>query len=149
MMRARSFIFIFAVAAGIGACDRPQEDPRPMIEKAMKGLVQYPNATVVSMTAGTDAGELNLTSPDSVAQVAQWYRKYLAINGWQLQGDRINADQSVSLYAERGTRPVWITLRPSAGGPGTSFSVMSGIADTSAVARPRGSPQGNRNPTAR
>jgi hypothetical protein len=52
------------------------------------------------------------------------------------------------LYAQQGKRPIWITIHPSVGGPGTTYTVISGIPDTTAHAKPLGSPQGNRHPTA-
>jgi hypothetical protein len=83
-----------------------------------------------------------------VEQVARWYRDFLKQNNWDVQNDQRGADGSISLYAQQGKRPIWITIHPSVGGPGTTYTVISGIPDTTAHAKPLGSPQGNRHPTA-
>ncbi len=148
MLRSLRVVSYIALAAGIGACDRPTDDPRPVLAESMKGLLAYPHSSIINMTAGTDAGQANLSSADSVEQVARWYRSFLQQNNWEVQNDQRAPDGSISLYAQQGKRPIWITMHPNVGGPGTNYTVISGIPDTLPQAKPRGSPQGNRHPTA-
>lgn len=149
MMRPWKFACGLALAAVLAGCDRPGADPRPVLRESMKGLAGYPQSSVVSMTAGADAGQMVLSTLDSVAQVAAWYRQFLKVNGWELENDQQASDGSVALYAEKGKRPIWITLRPNVGGPGTNYTIISGVVDTSTSKHaPLGSPQGNRHPTA-
>jgi len=147
MLRPLHLVTSVALIAGLGACDRPNYDPRPVLAEAMKGLLAYPHSTLVNMTAGADAGQADLTSVDSVEQVARWFRDFLRQNNWEVQNDQRAPDGSISLYAQQGKRPIWISMHPNVGGPGTSYTVISGIPDTT-HAKPLGSPQGNRHPTA-
>jgi hypothetical protein len=148
MLRPLRVVSYIALAVGLGACDRPADDPRPVLAEAMKGLLAYPHSSIINMSAGPDAGQANLSSTDSVEQVARWFRDFLRQNNWDVQNDQRAPDGSISLYAEQGKRPVWITMHPNVGGPGTNYTVISGIPDTSSQSKPRGSPQGHRHPTA-
>jgi hypothetical protein len=148
MSRALRTAYLIALIAGLGACNRPKDDPQPMIEKTMKDLLAYPRSSVVSMSASADAAQLSFSSPDSADRVARWYREYLGLNHWELQNDQHAPDGSISIYAQQGKRPIWIALHPNVGGPGSNYTVISGIPDTTSHAKPLGSPQGNRHPTA-
>lgn len=148
MSRALPIVCVIALVTGPSACDRPKDDPRPVLAEALKGLLAYPHSTLINMTAGADAGQADLTSVDSVEQVARWFRDFLRQNNWEVQNDQRASDGSISLYAQQGKRPIWITMHPKVGGPGTSYTVISGIPDTTSHPKPLGSTQGNRHPTA-
>jgi len=126
MLRHSLLTVLLALAAT--ACDRRRApDPRPMVQKTMRDLLVYPYSTQVSMTAGADAAQITLTSVDSAAKIARWFRQALVVNGWTLQSDVTGQDGAVSILATRGDRPVWITLRPNVGGPGTTYSMIGAM----------------------
>jgi len=126
-MRHARFVLLLLLA-GPSACDRRRAaDPRPMVQKAMHGMFVYPRSVGISMAAGEDAAQITLTSPDSVGEVARWFRQALPLNGWLLQSDVTAGDQSVSIVAMKGARPLWVTLRPNSGAAGTTYTVIGAV----------------------
>ena len=121
-MRPPLVLLLFAVAAG---CSRPKPpDTQAVIQKSLHGVLVYPQSTVLDATSGTDAAQVTLTTLDSVGVVAAWFRSELKLNGWGLQSDLTNGDGSIAITAQKGSRPLWITLRPNVGGPGSTYTVI-------------------------
>ncbi len=120
---------VLVVLALIAACDRPSEQARARTAagRALSGALAYPRSSPVSVTAGEEAAQLSLTSPDSVAMVAAWFRRALPLNGWVIQREAAGAAGSVTLYAQKGVRPLWITLRPNVGAAGTTYTMIGEI----------------------
>lgn len=117
------------------ACDRPQDpDPRVLAGRALHGALNYPQSTIVSISAGTDAAEVTLTTAAPVEQVANWFRQALPLNGWQLRKEGKGADGTVSIYAEKGERPLWLTLKANVGGPGTTYTMIGAIIEPDSAA---------------
>ncbi len=114
------------VAAG---CDRPNdaEEARKLAGRALRGVLSYPQSTLVNVSAGQEAAEVVLSSPAAVPDIAAWYRRALPLNGWELKSDQAGRDGNVTMYAEHGDRPLWITLRPNVGGPGTTYTLIGAL----------------------
>jgi len=126
MSRPLSFLFgIVLLAAG---CNRPDEGARAreLTSRALQGMLAYPQSTLVRVSAGEDAGEMILTSPAPVSEILAWYRQALELNGWQLKSEQTRQGR-VTLYVEKEGRPVWITLTPNTGGPGTTYTLVGAI----------------------
>jgi hypothetical protein len=120
---------------GFLACDRPQDaDGREFAARALRGALAYPASTVVTVSAGDDAAEVTFSTVDPLDRVAGWFRAALPLNGWQLRNEGKGAEGAVSIYAEKEGRPLWLTLRPNVGGPGTTYTLIGAIID-SATAR--------------
>jgi hypothetical protein len=142
-LMSRTIPLVLLVLTVAAACERRHPpDPRPMVRKALAGVLVYPLSTEVDIAAGEDAAQATLASADSVGKVANWFRRSLVSNGWSLQSDITNADGSVSISASQGKRPLWVTLRPRVDGSGTTYTVIGGIvpedsepADTSSKAK--------------
>ena len=133
-MRYIPVLLLLAIAV---ACNRPQPpDTRTMLRKSLHGVLVYPRSTLVDAASGTDAAQVTLTTLDSVGVVAGWFREELNLNGWALQSDITNTDQSITITASKGNRPLWITLRPNVGGPGSTYTVIGAVVsgDSMAVA---------------
>ena len=108
-----------------------------MVQRTMHGVLAYPLSIQVSVSAGEDAAQVTMTSPDSVPKVAAWYRRTLATNGWTLTSDVTSADGSTTISATQGTRPLWITFRRNEGAPGTTYTVIGAVvAGDSVTAKP-------------
>jgi hypothetical protein len=73
---------------------------------------------------GSDAAKATFSAPAPVPVVATWYRQMLRLNGWELQSDAVMNDGSVAIFAQHGARPLWITLKTTAGGPGTTYTLI-------------------------
>ena len=132
-MRYAPLILLAAAAA----CSRPKPpDSQAIIQKSLHGVLVYPLSTMVDANSGSDAAQVTLTTLDSVAVVAGWFRRALQLNGWGLQSDVTNNDGSITIAAQKGNRPVWITLRPNVGGPGSTYTVIGAVVsgDSMAVA---------------
>jgi len=124
-MRATLMLLMLTAVA---ACNRPQPpDTRAMLRKSLQGVLVYPRSTLVDVTSGSDAAQVTLTTLDSVSVVASWFRSELNLNGWALQSDVTNGDGSIAIVAQKGSRPLWITLRPNVGGPGSTYNVIGAV----------------------
>ena len=128
---------LLLAAALLSACDRPgdPEKVRETAARALRGSLTYPNSGIVSVSAGEDAAELVMSSPDSVGAIADWFRRALPLNGWTLKRDTRNPTGAVTLYAEQGPRPLWITLRPNTGGAGSTYTLVGALLDDTTKAR--------------
>ena len=112
----------------VTACSRPKPpDTQAMIQKSLHGVLVYPRSTLVDLASGSDAAQVTLTTLDSVGVVAGWFRTELRLNGWALQSDVTNNDGSITIAAQQGSRPLWITLRPNVGGPGSTYTVIGAV----------------------
>ena len=123
----------------VAACDRPGDTAardRALAGRALKGALAYPKSSLVSLSAGDEAAQLVFTSMASVADVAQWYRIALQANGWEIQSDKAGQGGELTIYATQGERPIWITLRPNTGAPGTTYTLMGAVIDDSTKAAP-------------
>lgn len=132
----RNRIALLLLLGYLGACERRQApDPRLQVSKALSGMLVYPGAQQVSMAAGDQAAQLTMSTPDSLPQVADWFRKVLVLNKWALQSDVTNPDGSVNIMATQGDRPFWLTLQRNVGTEGTTFTLIGAIpTDSAAVA---------------
>lgn len=98
-----------------------------MVQKAMQGVLVYPLSSEVGIAAGADAAQVTLSTADSVGKVARWFRQALQVNGWTLVSDVTNPDGSIAMSASLGKRPLWITLHPNVGAPGTTYTVIGAV----------------------
>jgi hypothetical protein len=129
----RSTLVLLMLTAVV-ACNRPQPpDTRAMLRKSLHGVLVYPRSTLLDATSGADAAQVTLTTLDSVAVVASWFRGELNLNGWALQSDVTNSDGSIAIVAQKGSRPLWITLRPNVGGPGSTYTVIGAVVEGDSV----------------
>jgi hypothetical protein len=120
-------VLLLAIAVA-AACERRRApDPRPMVREALRGVLVYPQSLQIDMAAGEEAAQITLTTTDSIGRVASWFRRALILNQWTLQSDMTGNDGSVSIAAQRGKRPLWITLRPNVGGPGTTYTIIGAV----------------------
>ena len=129
----RLSLTLLALTLCLAACERPAErtGDRDYAAKLMAGLVAYPRSTLVGVDVGQGAAQVTLSTTAPVQEVATWYRRTLRLNGWELQNDAVMNDGSLAIFAQRGARPLWITLRASSGGQGTTYTVIG--ADTTAA----------------
>ena len=82
---------------------------------------------MVSVSAGDEAAQLVMSSPDSVRVIATWFVQTLELNKWDVQRTITDRSGTVTIYAEQEKRPLWLTLRPNVGGPGTTYTMIGVI----------------------
>jgi hypothetical protein len=124
------------------ACDRtpPPRPDREIAAAVLHGLLAYPQSSVVGVASGSDAAQVTFSTPAPVDAVATWYRQTLRMNGWELQSDAVMNDGSVAIFALQGKRPLWITLKTTPGGTGTTYTLIgSELPSDSAAAQRSGS----------
>ena len=126
----RSIPCFLALALIAAACDRDRDagQERAFAARALKGALAYPRSSIISVSAGSDAAQIELSSSATAQDVAAWYRQALQLNGWEIRSDATDKSGTVSMYATKGDRPMWITLRPKVGGPGSSYTLIGAIA---------------------
>jgi hypothetical protein len=126
MTRAACLVLL---CAALFACERPgsPEQTRRLAGQALQGTLAYPRSTMVSVSAGEEAAQLVLSSPDSVEVVAKWFVRALGLNNWDVQRNITDKNGAVTIYAEQNKRPLWLTLRPNVGGPGTTYTMVGVI----------------------
>ena len=128
--------FVILICAAALACERPgsPEQTRRLAGQALQGTLAYPRSTMVGISAGEEAAQLVMSSPDSVAVVARWFVRALGMNNWEVKRNLTDANGTVTIYAEQNKRPLWLTLRPNVGGPGTTYT-MIGVIPTDSLKR--------------
>jgi hypothetical protein len=134
MSRAVQVAIVLVLLAG---CERPGDNPaqtRKLAGKALSGTLAYPRSSLVSVSAGDEAAQLVLSSPDSMKEVADWFLRALPLNGWDVKRTISDGKGGVTIYAEQGKRPLWLTLHPNVGGPGTTYT-MIGVIPTDSTKR--------------
>ena len=120
---------LLLVCAGLLACERPGDpaQTRRLTGQALRGTLTYPRSTMVSVSAGDEAAQLVMSSPDSVRVIATWFVQTLELNKWDVQRTITDRSGTVTIYAEQEKRPLWLTLRPNVGGPGTTYTMIGVI----------------------
>lgn len=120
---------LILVCAALLACERPgsPEQTRRLAGQALQGTLAYPRSTMVNVAAGEEAAQLVMSSPDSVTVVARWFVRALGMNNWDVKRNLSDASGTVTIYAEQNKRPLWLTLRPNVGGPGTTYTMVGVI----------------------
>jgi len=123
---SRVAVLLCVVGLCAAACERPAErtNERAFAAKVLTGLLAYPRSSVVGVSAGQDAAQVTLSTPAAPQDVATWYRQMLRLNGWDLVNDGVTGDGGVSIFAQKGARPLWITLKGNAAGPGTTYTLI-------------------------
>jgi hypothetical protein len=126
-----SIVLLLGLALLAGGCNRDKEAQRArgVVGRALPGALSYPGSSLVNYAAGEDAARIELSTPAALKDVAAWYRQTLALNGWEVQSDAVDRSGAVSIYAEKGKQPLWLTLRANVGGPGTTYTLMGAIVE--------------------
>ena len=132
---SKPLFLALTLALVAAACERP--DPgirsRQLAGQVLRGTLAYPRSAMLGVSAGADAAELRMASPDSAPAIAAWFRTTLSLNGWQLEHDAVNREGAIVIYAEQGKRPLWITVRPNSGGPGATYTMIGAVVEGDSI----------------
>jgi hypothetical protein len=132
----RHSVVLFAAAfLTVLACDRPASDAeqQEFAARALKGVLTYPQSTVTSVSAGNEAAEVTLTTAAPPDAVADWYRQALVANGWEIKSDTRQPTGAVVIRAVKEASPLWVTLRPSMGGRGTTYTLIGVVLEGDSI----------------
>ena len=106
--------FILVALFAVAACERSGPSPaqtRANASRALRYSVAYPQSSVVTLSTGTEAAEMVLTSPAPIDTIVAWYRLVLPLNKWTIKTNSTDRAGNVTMYAERDKMPLWITLQ--------------------------------------
>ena len=120
----------------LAACNRGDRDPaaeRRFASQALTGVLAYPQSSVAGVAAGAEAAEVTLTTPADPAQVAAWYRQTLHLNSWKLLSDVAQSGGVVVMHAMKDGRPLWVTVRPAVGAPGTTYTLVGVVLEGDSI----------------
>lgn len=120
----------------LAACRRGDRDPaaeRRFASQALTGVLAYPQSNVAAVAAGSEAAEVTLTTPADPAQVVSWYRQTLHLNNWELRSDVPQSGGVVVMHAMQEGRPLWVTIRPTVGGPGTTYTLVGVVLEGDSI----------------
>src|SRR5258705_13312282 len=102
----RAIPFFFALALVAAGCDRDRgrdaAQDRALASRALKGALAYPGSSMVSVSAGSDAAQIDLSTPPAVQDVATWYRQALPLNRWEKHKATPDASGARTNYWEQG-----------------------------------------------
>jgi len=134
MPRPLLFLLLVAVAA-LPGCSRRDAGAadRQLAGRVMKGVIAYPGSQLLGVSTGQDAAAVQLLAPADQAKVAAWFRQALPLNKWELERDAKDQDGSVVIYARQGPRPLWVTLRPTVAGVGTTYSLIGAVVEGDSI----------------
>jgi hypothetical protein len=130
MTRYSAFLLI---VIGFAGCKRRGDstEARTKAAEALRGVLAYPRSSLLAVSAGSEAAELTLSSPDSVGQVVAWYRQMLPLNRWTIRVDTRDRAGTATIYAEQERRPLWITLQSNSSA-GTTYKLVGVLRTDSA-----------------
>ncbi|MGH7537244.1 MAG: hypothetical protein ACREMF_01300 [Gemmatimonadales bacterium] len=121
----RTCLSLLVAIAVSASCERRRgPDPQSMVRKTLHGVLVYPQSVTIDVAAGEEAAQVTLTSKDPPERVARWFRQSLSLNGWTVESDLTNRDGSIAIVAIKGEQPLWLSLRPTEGGEGTTYLVI-------------------------
>jgi len=129
-------ISLLLLLLAVPACRRGDRDPaaeRRFASQALIGVLAYPLSSLAGVAAGTEAAELTLTTPDGPDRVAAWYRQTLHLNQWELRSDMPQSDGTVVIHAMKDGRPLWITIRPTVGAPGATYTLVGVVLEGDSI----------------
>lgn len=124
------------LALAVTACSREERDAaaeRRFASQALTGVLAYPRSNIAGVATGTEAAEVTLTTSATPAQVAAWYREVLRLNSWELRSDAPQSDGAVVMHATKDGRPLWVTIRPTAGAPGTTYTLVGVVLEGDSI----------------
>jgi hypothetical protein len=139
MSRPVLLLTLLALVAGCEKRGPSAEETRANAAQALRNVLAYPVSSLVSVSSGSEAAEMVLTSPYPMDSVAAWYRIALPLNKWTIKTDTKDREGKRTIYAERDARPLWITMQDNVGAAGTTyrlvgvFNIDSTKADTAAA----------------
>jgi hypothetical protein len=118
---------LLALLAAAAACSKPA--PARQAERP-NWLIDVPyiaQSRLVDTTGTPEAQHVVLVSPGPIASVAAFYRTRLPAMGWRMLSD-VSDTIHVSLYLERGGKPMWIQIDAEGPESRVSFTATGGNA---------------------
>ncbi|MEP6573580.1 MAG: hypothetical protein ABJD11_12820 [Gemmatimonadota bacterium] len=128
------------VLAGTVACGR-EPVKVAKVSDVLPNLPIPQDAKVISRAGSEDALQIVFTTEATPDQMSAFYRTTFTRPPWHLVSDQKTADGALTLYAESGGPPMWVTIRSTAGESGSTVELSGASAY-----KPRGADSTTRGP---
>ena len=106
------YVMVLALVATAAGCDRPKPVKTPELAEVLPDLYLPSRFSFVSRSGSEDALQITVRTPQTVNQVAEYYRNLLTRDPWKIQSDTRNAEGALTLYATRRGPPIWVRISP-------------------------------------
>ena len=118
---------VTGLASGLAGCGRePVKEPK--VSSVLPTLPVPTDARVLSRSGGEEALQVVVHSEQSPEAIAGFYRYVFSHEPWQLVSDQKTPDGAQVLFAERSGPPMWVTIRKTVGGSGTTIEISGAVA---------------------
>lgn len=122
-------LILVAGAALLSACQTERSEPDLPSRDLMQGAPLFYPSHLMGRAGSAETVQLSYNSPVGRDSVAAWYRNAIATRGWEVVGDVVAPDGSVTLHVTRDSAPpLWIMIKSRDGG--SEFSVIGAAPDT-------------------
>jgi hypothetical protein len=108
-MKPRHLLLLAGLAVAVG-CDRPKPVKTPELSEALPDIFLPRRFSFVSRTGSEDALMLTVRTPETMDQVADYYRYLLTRDPWRIESDTKDAEGAIALYATRKGPPLWVRI---------------------------------------
>jgi hypothetical protein len=125
-MRIMPFVAV-VVLTGFAACS-PEPAKTAKAADVFPSLPVPADAEVVSRAGSEEALQIVLRSQQSPDDIALYYRSIFTHAPWHLVSDQQSPDGSLTMYAESGGPPMWVTIRKAVGTNGTTIEISGAVA---------------------
>ena len=137
MPLSRSLRYLGLATLLVAGCkDKPPKSAE--LSETMPNLPLPPLATVIGRSGGPDALQITFRSTLPPDQIATFYRETFNSGEWTLANDATSPDGTVSLYAERQGRPLWVTIMKDPNSSGTLLTVGGALIQKDSAASATG-----------
>lgn len=116
-----------AILTFAAAC-HPSRPKLPELPAAFANLPTPPNAQFIGRSGGADVLMLTFSSPLEPDSVVNYYRQMFTRDTiYHLLGDNKGATGEEAFYVESSKRPMWVRVRPNAGGVGSVVELTGAV----------------------
>lgn len=129
-MRYLSATLILAASVALlGACERERSEPELPSRDVMQGAPVFYPSHLVDRSGSAETIQLTYQSAVGRDSIAAWYRDAFAKRGWDVVGDVVSPDGSVTMHVARDSAPpLWVMIKSH--DDGAEFSVIGAESDT-------------------
>ena len=127
-MTVRSRVIVGVATLALAAGCHPSRPKLPDLPAAFANLPAPPDAQFLGRSGGADVLVLTFSSPYSPDTVVAYYKKLFTTNAlYHLLGDNRGATGEEAFYVETSNRPLWVRVRPNAGGLGSIVELTGAV----------------------
>ena len=132
------YLLLLALGATAAGCERAKPVKTPDLAEALPDLYLPDRFSFVSRSGSEDALQITVRTPQTVTQVAEYYRNLLTRDPWKIESDTRGADGALTLHATRQGPPIWVRIAPDTAFNATLVQVSGAVVKDIKVDAPAG-----------